>query len=146
MAPKKNRKQAQETMLEEPVEDRVVPLESIREEEPRTREDHDEPEIEEEQRSLVLFTLEQLEVLLKMNRLDFSELVAALKGGSFKNAGYQQANPENFDGVRDQKVMDAWLAKMEDYIHVIKVGRHLAMELAQSYLKGYAATWWRTVR
>ncbi len=60
MAPKKNRKQAQETMLEEPIENRVVPPESIREEEPRTREDQDE---------------------LKMNRPDFSELVAALIGG-----------------------------------------------------------------
>jgi hypothetical protein len=56
MAPKKNRKQAQETMLEEPNEDRVVPSESIREEEPRTREDQDEPKSEEEQWSSVLFT------------------------------------------------------------------------------------------
>jgi hypothetical protein len=35
---------------------------------------------------------------------------------------------------------------MEDYLHAAKVGRHLAVELAQSYLKGYASTWWRTVR
>jgi len=56
MAPKKNKKQAQETMLEEPNEDHVIPPESIREEEPRTREDQDEPESEEEQRSSVLFT------------------------------------------------------------------------------------------
>jgi len=56
MAPKKNRKQAQETMLEKPNEDRVVPLESIGEEEPKTREDQDEPESEEEQQSSVLFT------------------------------------------------------------------------------------------
>jgi hypothetical protein len=39
MAPKKNHKQAQKTMLEELAEDRVVPPESIREEELRTRED-----------------------------------------------------------------------------------------------------------
>jgi hypothetical protein len=58
MAPKKNRKQAQsqDTMLEEPNEDHVVPPESIGEEEPITREDQDEPESEEEQRSSVLFT------------------------------------------------------------------------------------------
>jgi hypothetical protein len=74
---------------------------SIGEEEPRTREDQNERESEEEQWSSVLFTLEQLEVLLKMNRPDFGELVAALKS---------------------------------------------VVELAQSYLKGYAATWWRTVR
>jgi hypothetical protein len=56
MAPKKNRKQPQDSMLEEPVEDQVAPLESIGEEEPRPREDQDEPESEEEQRSSVLFT------------------------------------------------------------------------------------------
>jgi len=58
MAPKKNRKQVQEAMLEELAEEQVAPPESIGEEEPRTREDQDEPESEEEQRSLVLFTLE----------------------------------------------------------------------------------------
>jgi hypothetical protein len=72
-------------MLEEPPKDRVVRPESIREEEPRTRKDQDEPESEEEQRSSVLFTLEQLEALPKMNRLNFSELVTAVKGGPSKN-------------------------------------------------------------
>ncbi len=79
MAPKKSRKQAEEAMPEEPAEDRVAPPESIGEEEPRLREDQDEPKSEEEQRSSVLFTQEQLEVLLKMGRPDFGELVAALK-------------------------------------------------------------------
>jgi hypothetical protein len=133
-------------MLEEPVEDRVVLPKSIGEEEPRTREDQDEPESEEEQWSSVLFASEQLEVLLKMNRLDFNELVVALKGGSSKNARYQPAKPGNFDGARDRKVVDVWLAEMEDYIHAAKVGRHSAVEFAQSYLKGYVATWWRTGR
>jgi hypothetical protein len=146
MAPKKNRKQTQDSMLEEPVEDRVVPPESIGEEAPRTQEDQDEPESEEEQRSSVLFTPEQLEILLKMNRPDFGELVAALKTGTSKGERFQPAKPGNFDGARDQKVVDAWLAEMEDYLHAAKVGRHSAVELAQSYLKGYAATWWRTVR
>jgi hypothetical protein len=81
-----------------------------------------------------------------MNRPDFGELVAALKGGSSKNVGFQPVKPENFDSVRDRKVVDAWLAEMEDYLHGTKVGRHSAVELAQSYLKGYAATWWKTVR
>jgi hypothetical protein len=36
--------------------------------------------------------------------------------------------------------------KMEDYLHVIKVGRPSTVELTQSYLKGYASTWWKTVR
>jgi hypothetical protein len=128
-------------MLEEPVEDRVVPSESIGEEEPRIREDQDEPKSEEEQRSSVLFTPEQLEVLLKMNRPDFGELVAALKMGTSKGERFQPAKPGNFDGAHDQKVVDAWFAEMEDYLHAAKVGRHSAVELAQSYLKGYAATW-----
>jgi signal recognition particle GTPase len=141
MAPKKNHKPTQDTMLEEPIKDRKVLPKSIREEEPRIREDQDEPESEEEQRSLVLFTPEQLEVLFKMNRPNFSELVAAFKGGSSKNAGYQRAKPENFNGAHNRKVVDAWLAEMEDYLHAAKVGRHSTVELAQFYLKGYAATW-----
>ncbi len=42
--------------------------------------------------------------------------------------------------------MDVWLVEMEDYLHAAKIERHSAVELAQSYLKGYASTWWRTVR
>ncbi len=42
--------------------------------------------------------------------------------------------------------MDAWVVEMEDYLHAGKVGRHLAVELAHPYLKGYASTWWRTMR
>jgi hypothetical protein len=128
-------------MVEKPVEDREVPSESIGEEEPKNQEDQDEPESEEEQRSSILFTPEQLEVLLKMNRPDFGELVAALKRGLPKDARFQPAKPGNFNGAHDRKVVDAWLAKMEDYLHAAKVGRHSAVELAQSYLKGYAATW-----
>jgi hypothetical protein len=105
------------------------------------REDRDEAESEEEQWSSVLFTPEQLEAFFKMNRLDFGELVATLKGGSLKNAGFQLAKLGNFDGARDRKVVDVWLAEMEDYLHAAKVGRHSAVELAQSYLKGYATTW-----
>ncbi len=48
-----------------------------------------------------------------MNKPDFSELVATLKGRSSKNVGFQPTKPENFDGARDQKVLDAWLAEME---------------------------------
>jgi hypothetical protein len=81
-----------------------------------------------------------------MNRPDFNELVTALKGKSSKNARFQPAKPGNFDGARDRKVVDAWLVEMEDYLHVAKVGRHLAVELTQSYLKGYAATWWKTLK
>jgi hypothetical protein len=53
-----------------------------------------------------------------MNRLDFTELVATLKGGSLKSVGFKLAELANFDGIRYQMVVDAWLAKMEDYIHV----------------------------
>jgi len=81
-----------------------------------------------------------------MNRPDFGELVAALKMGTSKGKRFQLAKPRNFDGVRDRKVVDAWLVEMDDYLHATKVGRHSALELTQSYLKGYVATWWRTVR
>jgi len=84
MAPKKNRKQPQDSMLEEPIEDQVAPPKSIGEEQPMPRGDQDEPESEGEQRSSVLFTQEQLEVLLKMGRPDFGELVATLKTGAAK--------------------------------------------------------------
>jgi len=47
------------------------------------------------------FTCEQLEVLLKMNRPNFIELVVALKGGSSKGVGFKPAKLGNFDGVRD---------------------------------------------
>jgi hypothetical protein len=57
-----------------------------------------------------------LEVLFKLNRLDFTELVAALKGGSSKGVGFKPIKPGNFDGVQDRKVVDAWLAKMEEYL------------------------------
>jgi hypothetical protein len=49
----------------------------------------------------VLFTPEQLEVLLKMNRPDYNELVATLKGGSSKGVGFKAARPGNFEGARD---------------------------------------------
>jgi hypothetical protein len=39
MPPKKNGKQMQDSVLEEPVDDEVAPPESIREEEPMPRED-----------------------------------------------------------------------------------------------------------
>jgi hypothetical protein len=146
MAPKKMRKPTQETMVEEPTPEQEILIKFIWEEDLEAQEDHGDPKNEEEQPNIVLFTLEQLEVLFKMNRPDFIELVAALKGGSSKNAGFQPAKPRNFDGVRDQKVVDVWLAKMEDYLHAVKVEQHWAVELAQSYLKGYVSTWWRTLR
>ncbi len=81
-----------------------------------------------------------------MNRPDFGELMAALKTGTSKGERFQSAKPGNFDGVHDQKVVDAWLVEMDDYLHATKVGQHSTVELTQSYLKGYAATWWKTVR
>jgi hypothetical protein len=141
MAPKKTRKPVQETVVDEPTQDLDFPPEVIREEEQKGSEDEgdrndlDDHESEEEQPSGVLFTPEQLEVLLKMNRPNFNELVAALKGGSSKGVEFKPAKPGTFDGARDRKVVDTWLAKMEDYLHAAKVGGHSAVELAQSYLK-----------
>jgi hypothetical protein len=42
-----------------------------------------------------------LEVLLKMNRPDFGELVAALKTWTAKGERFSPAKPGNFDGARD---------------------------------------------
>jgi hypothetical protein len=81
-----------------------------------------------------------------MNKPDFTELVAALKGGSSKSVGFKPGEPKNFDGIRDRKVVDVWLVDMEDYIHAAKVGKHSIVELVRSYLKGYASTWQRMVR
>jgi len=36
--------------------------------------------------------------------------------------------------------------EMQDYLHATKVGQHSTVELAQSYLKGYASTSWKTMR
>ncbi len=93
MAPKKNRKQPQDSMLEELVNDQVAPPEFIGEEERMPREDRDEPESEEEQRSSVLFTSEQLEVLLKMGRPDFGELVSASKREPPRVKGFNRPSP-----------------------------------------------------
>jgi len=152
MAPKKTCKPVEETMVEKPTQDLDVPSEAIREEEQDDFEEQEgqeninDHESEEEQPTTVLFTPQQLEVLLKINKPDFTELVAALKGGSSKGVGFQPTKPRNFDGIQDQKVINAWLTKMEDYIPATKVGRHSTMELAQSYLKGYTSTWWRSMR
>jgi len=45
------------------------------------------------------FILKQLEILLKMNRPEFIELVVALKGGSLKGVGFKPTKPRNSDGV-----------------------------------------------
>ncbi len=112
MAPKKSRKVVQETVVEEPTQDPDVPPQAMSGEEQKDSEgeqdhdSHEDHESEEEQPNAVLFTPEQLEVLLKMNRPDYNELVAALKGGSSKGVGFKPARPGNFEGARDRKVVD----------------------------------------
>jgi len=54
----------------------------------------------------------------------------ALKGGASKDGKFQPTKPGNFDGAHDRKVVDVWLAEMEDYLHAAKVGRHSVVELA----------------
>jgi hypothetical protein len=51
-----------------------------------------------------------------MNRPNFNELVTTLKGGSLKGVGFQPAKPGNFDEIRNQKVVNVWLAKMENFM------------------------------
>jgi len=62
--------------------------------------DHNDHENEEKQHSTILFTPKQLEVLLKMNRLNFPGLVEAFKGGSSKNVGFKPTKLENLMGAR----------------------------------------------
>jgi hypothetical protein len=82
-----------------------------------------------------------------MNRPDFTKLVVALKGRSSKGVGFQPVKPRNFNEIRESESCRClWLAEMEDYLHATKVGRHLGVKLAKSYLKGYASTWWMIMR
>jgi len=81
-------------MVEEPTQDLYVPFKAIREEEQEDsqeqedQENHDDHGNEKQQLTKILFIPEQLEVLLKMNRPDFIELVAALKGRTLKGVGF----------------------------------------------------------
>jgi len=103
-------------------------------------------ENEEEQLATIFCTIKQLKVLLKISRHNFIGLVEAFKRKSLKNVGFKFIKLWNFDGLQDQKVINAWIAKMEDYLHVVKVGQQSIVQLAQSYLKDYGLTWWRTMR
>ncbi len=99
-------------MVEEPTQDLDVRSEGIREEEQedskneKDRDVYDDHENEEEQPTTILFTPKQLEVLLTMNRPNFTKLVTTLKGGSSKSVGFKPAKLGNFDGIRDWKVVD----------------------------------------
>jgi hypothetical protein len=86
------------------------------------QEDCDDYESGKKQHPTIFFTLKQLEVLLKMNRLDFIGLVEAFKRGKFKSVTFKLVKPRNFDKVRYQKVVDVWLAKIEHYFHANKLG------------------------
>jgi hypothetical protein len=94
-------KPIQETMVEEPTQDLEIPLNVIREEEQEDQENHNDQENEGQQPTIVLFTLKQLEVLLKMNRPNFTKFVMAFKGGSSKGVRFKPAKPGNFDGIQD---------------------------------------------
>jgi hypothetical protein len=106
MAPKKTRKLMQKSLVDEPTHDLDVHFEAIREEEQEDFENEEVRDIcgdhenEEEQPTTILFTPEQLKILLKMNRPDFIELVTSLKGGSSKSVGFKPAKPGNFDEIR----------------------------------------------
>jgi hypothetical protein len=92
-------------MVEEPTQDLKVLTETTREEEQEDSENEEDRDIpddhenEKEQLTVVLFTLEQLEVLFKMNRFDFTELVATLKKGASKGVGFKLAELGNFDTI-----------------------------------------------
>ncbi len=91
--------------MEEPTQGLEVPSKAIKEEEQENfkeqedQKNHDDHENEENQPTTFLFIPEQLEVLFKMNRPDFTKLFAALKGGSLKGVGFKPTKPGNFDGI-----------------------------------------------
>ncbi len=58
-----------------------------------------DPKNEEEQPTIILFIPKQLEVSLKMNRLDFTRLVGAPKKGSSKSLGLKFSKLGNFNKV-----------------------------------------------
>jgi hypothetical protein len=62
-------------------------------------EDHEPP-------TLVMFTLDQVAILLQMN-LDFTKLVKILKERLSKGIGFKLAKPKCFDGSHNQKVVKA---------------------------------------
>ncbi len=66
--------------------------------------DRDDHESEKEQHSTVHFMPKQLEVLLKMNRPNFTKLVEALKRRSSKSARFKPTKPENFDGSKIERL------------------------------------------
>jgi hypothetical protein len=107
MATKMTCKPIQETMVGKPTQDLNLPSEAIRQEEQEDFEDeedydnHDNHENEKDQPTIVLFNPQQLEVLLKMNRPNFTKLFTALKGGPLKGVGFKPVEPGNFDRVRD---------------------------------------------
>jgi hypothetical protein len=65
-----------------------------------------------------------------MNRLNFIKLVETFKKESSKSVRFKLAKLGNLDGVQNQKVVDVWLGKMENYFHAIKVEQQFAVELA----------------
>jgi hypothetical protein len=92
-------------MVEEPTQGLDVPSEAIREEEQdyseeqEDHENHKDHEIKDEQPTTIFFTPKRLEVLFRMNGLDFTELVMALKRGSLKGVRFKPTKLGNFDGI-----------------------------------------------
>ncbi len=60
--------------------------------------------------------------------------------------------PENFDGTRDQFVVQSWLYHVKQYIALVQAGTNAPqidedtkISFASSFLTGTAANWWYTV-
>jgi hypothetical protein len=124
MAPKKSRKVVQETMVEEPTQDPNVPtqdpnvppqaMSGEKQKDSEGEQDHDsheDHESEEEQPNVVLFSPEQLEVLLKMNRPDFGELVAASREDHPKVCGSSPLGPGTLKGLGTERLWMLGLRK-----------------------------------
>jgi len=89
MTLKKTGKLIHETMVEEPTQDLDVPSKTLRKKKMMVITAMIVKMKWNNQAQFFSFR-EQLEVLLKMNRLNFIGLVEALKGGSSKSVGFKQ--------------------------------------------------------
>ncbi len=99
MVTKRTRKLEKKTMVEEPTQDLDVLVEAIKMEEQKDSEKHEDHENEKEEPTTILFILEQLEILLQINRPDFTKLVLVFEGGSSKGVGLKFVKPRNFDEI-----------------------------------------------
>lgn len=51
--------------------------------------------------------------------------------------------PETFEGTRNRKALNTWLLELEQYFRAAKLSDKDRVEVASTYLRGYAQQWWQ---